>query len=83
MKYADGVRHPLPMLAYIALFGIGAVLQSQAMRDTELGATYILVLGLEATLAFVLGVALFDEVATMRKLAAVLLIVVGIAFLRA
>jgi quaternary ammonium compound-resistance protein SugE len=83
MKYADGVRHPLPVLGYIALFGIGAALQSQAMRGTELGATYILVLGLEATIAFVFGIVLFDEVATMRKLAAVVLIVVGIAFLRA
>jgi len=82
MKYADGARHAVPVVAYITVFGIGAVLQSQAMRGTGLGATYILVLGLEAALAFGLGVVLFDEAATWRKLAAVTLIVAGIALLR-
>lgn len=82
MKYADGVRHLLPIVGYVTLFAAGAVLQSLAMRGTELGATYILVLGLEAALAFGLGVMLFDEAATTRKVAAVLLIVVGIVLLR-
>lgn len=82
MKYADGVRHLLPVVGYVTLFGIGAMLQSLAMRGTELGATYILVLGLEAALAFGLGVVLFDELATMRKVAAVLLIAAGIVLLR-
>ena len=83
MKYADGVRHVGPVMGYVGLFGIGAVLQSQAMRGSELGTTYILVLGLEAALAFGLGVVLFDEAATWRKLLAVILIVAGIGLLRA
>jgi quaternary ammonium compound-resistance protein SugE len=82
MKYADGTRHAVPVAGYVALFGIGAMLQSKAMRGSELGATYVLVLGLEAALAFGLGVVLFDETATWRKLAAVTLIVAGIALLR-
>lgn len=83
MKYADGVHDRTFAAAYVTLFGVGAVLQAQAMRGAELGATYILVLGLEAVLAFTLGVMLFGESATPRKLAAVALVVVGIALLRA
>jgi multidrug transporter EmrE-like cation transporter len=82
MKHADGLRHPAPVLGFVVLFAAGAMLQSQAMRGAELGATYILVLGLEAALAFGLGIVLFDEAATLRKVAAVMLIVAGIALLR-
>jgi len=82
MKYADGVRHLLPVLGFVSLFGIGAALQSQALRGGELGATYLLVLGLEAALAFGFGVALFGEAVTPAKLSALALIVTGIALLR-
>lgn len=82
MKQADGLRHALPVAIFVALFGVGAALQSQAMRGTDLGATYILVLGLEAAFAYAIGVALFGEAITVQKTAAVVLIVVGIAFLR-
>lgn len=83
MKYADGVRVRAFVAAYVALFAFGAVLQAQAMRGAGLGVTYILVLGLEAVLAFTLGVILFEESATPRTLTAVTLVVVGIALLRA
>lgn len=82
MKYADGLRHAGAVVGFVALFAAGAALQSQAMRGAELGATYILVLGLEAGLAFGLGVALFHETVTPAKLSAVLLIVAGIVLLR-
>ena len=83
MKQADGVRHALPVAAYVTLFGVGAALQSQAMRGTDLGATYILVLGLEAAFAYALGVVLFGEAVTLPKTGAIVLIVAGIALLRA
>lgn len=82
MKHADGLRHAWPIVGFVTLFGVGAALQSQAMRGAELGATYILVLGLEALLAFGLGVSLFGEPVTVPKLSAVVLIVAGIALLR-
>lgn len=82
MKSADGVRHLFPVCGFVTLFALGAALQSQAMRGAELGATYILVLGLEAALAFGLGVAVFGEAITVSKLSALLLIVTGIALLR-
>lgn len=83
MKYADGVRRPLPVLGFVALFAAGAVAQSMALRNVELGTTYILVLGLEAALAFAFGAAFFGESITFTKALAVLLIVTGIALLRA
>jgi multidrug transporter EmrE-like cation transporter len=82
MKHAAGVRHAGPVAGYIILFALGAMLQSQAMKGKELGATYILVLGLEAALAFGVGVMFFDEAATWRKLIAVTLVVLGIALLK-
>lgn len=82
MKHADGLRHAWPVATFVVLFGVGAALQSQAMRGAELGATYVLVLGLEAGLAYGMGVALFGEVLTMQKTAAIALIVAGIALLR-
>ncbi len=82
MKRADGVQNAAAAAAFLLLFAIGAVIQSQAMRGTELGATYIVVLGLEAALALAFGTVLFAEPLTLAKAAAVALIVGGIALLR-
>ena len=82
MKYADGLRHAAAVAGFVALFAAGAMLQSLAMRGSELGVTYVLVLGLEAVLAFGLGVTIFHEEPTVTKLTAVALVVVGIALLR-
>lgn len=51
------------------------------MKGKELAPISILVLGLEAALAFGVGAMLFDEAATWRKLITVTLIVLGIALL--
>jgi multidrug transporter EmrE-like cation transporter len=83
MKYADGLRQALPALGFIGLFATGAVLQSYALRDTALGTTYILVLGLEAVLACGFGFVFFAETFTAIKIVAVLLVLGGIALLRA
>ena len=83
MKHADGLRHAGPVAGFVVLFGVGAAFQSQAMRGGELGTTYILVLGLEAILAFGLGVWLFGDTVTLPKVAAVVLVVAVIALLRA
>lgn len=82
MKHADGARHVAPTIGFIGLFAVGALLQSYAMRGADLGALYILVLGAEAALAFGFGVWLFGESVTPVKVAAVALVVAGIALLR-
>lgn len=82
MKHADGLRHLTLAGGFLVLFAIGAVLQSLAMRNSDLGTTYVIVLGLEAALALTFGVFLFAEPITITKFVAVLLIVSGISLLR-
>jgi multidrug transporter EmrE-like cation transporter len=82
MKRADGLHHATATALFLLLFAVGAVIQSQAMRGAELGATYIVILGLEAALAVAFGTSLFAEPVTLAKIAAIVLIVSGIALLR-
>ncbi|MEZ5291791.1 MAG: SMR family transporter [Vicinamibacterales bacterium] len=83
MKHADGFRQLLPALTFVALFGLGAVLQSLAMRGTGMAVTYVLVLGLEAALALGFGVWLLGETLSPVKMAGMGLTLAGIALLRA
>jgi quaternary ammonium compound-resistance protein SugE len=82
MKQADGLRHASATALFLLLFAVGAVIQSQAMRGAEMGATYVVVLGLEAALALAFGTFLFAEPITLPKIGAIVLIVSGIALLR-
>ncbi|EPX55701.1 hypothetical protein D187_008262 [Cystobacter fuscus DSM 2262] len=82
MKLSEGVSRPLPTLAFLGLFVLGAVLQALALRQADLGVVYVAVLGLEAALTLVFSVALFHEGLSPRRLLAVLLILCGVALLR-
>ena len=82
MKLSEGLSRFWPSLLVFLFFVIGAGLQSIAMRKSDLGVTYILVLGLEAALAFSVGVFFFKESSSMTRIGGVLLIVAGIACLR-
>ncbi|WNG28018.1 hypothetical protein F0U62_31440 [Cystobacter fuscus] len=82
MKLSEGVSRPLPTLAFLGLFVLGAVLQAFALRQADLGVVYVAVLGLEAALTLVFSVALFHESLSPRRLLAVLLILGGVALLR-
>jgi small multidrug resistance pump/quaternary ammonium compound-resistance protein SugE len=82
MKYSEGLTRPAPTVLLFILFCAGAAAQTLAMRHAEMGATYILVLGLESALAFTLGVLVFREPATPVRILAVLLVTAGIVLLR-
>ncbi|WP_233262218.1 multidrug efflux SMR transporter [Vitiosangium sp. GDMCC 1.1324] len=82
MKLSAGVSRPLPILAFLALFLVGALLQAFAMRRADLGVVYIAVLGLEAALALVFSIVLFHEGLSPARVLAVVLILVGVALLR-
>jgi len=82
MKYAEGLTRPLPSAAVFALFFGGAAVQTVLMRREELGVGYVVVLGMEALLAWGIGVALFKEPVSGLRIAAVLLVVSGIALLK-
>lgn len=82
MKYSAGLTRPGPSIWIFILFGLGAALQTLAMRRTEMSLTYLLVLGLESLLAFGLGVAVFSEPATPMRIVAVALVTAGVLMLR-
>jgi multidrug transporter EmrE-like cation transporter len=83
MKASEGVTRPWPTLAFVALFIAGALLQARGMKDTELSVGYVVVLGLEAVVAVLLGTLYLQEALTWPRGAAILLIAVGVAWLRA
>ena len=82
MKYSEGLTRLWPSISLFLLFCIGAALQALAMRSAQLGPTYVFVLGLEAVLAFLLGILLFNEPATGIRILAVALITTGILLLK-
>ncbi len=82
MKLSDGLTRPLPSFAIFGLFILGASLQTIGMRRADLGVAYIVVLGLEAVAALVLSVFVLGESCSLSRLAAVAVVVVGIAWLR-
>ncbi|MDB5097130.1 MAG: hypothetical protein JWM80_1551 [Cyanobacteria bacterium RYN_339] len=82
MKYADGLTRWPGTVGLYACFVLGATFQALALRRADLGVVYIVVLGLEAVLAFGFGVAFFHEAVTAARVVALTLIVAGIAILR-
>ena len=81
MKYAEGLTKPAPCPGYILPFAAGAALQTLGMKNAEMASSYIFVLGLESVLAFLFGVVMFREPATLERILAVALVSSGIVLL--
>lgn len=82
MRKAEGFSHALPAAMVFVCFCVGAALQTLAMRRSEVSVNYVLVLGLEAGLALLLGVLWLGEAPTALKLAGLALILAGVLSLR-
>lgn len=82
MKLSEGVTRLAPSIAFVGLFLSGAVIQAIAMRQTDMGPAYIVVLGLETILTFLLSALWLREAWSTEKAVAVLLIVAGVILLR-
>jgi multidrug transporter EmrE-like cation transporter len=82
MRRAEGFAHALPAAMVFVCFCMGAALQTLAMKRSEVSINYILVLGIEAALAVLLGVAWLGEALSPRKLAGLALILAGVMSLR-
>ena len=82
MKLSAGLTQPAPTLAVFGLFLLGAALQTLGMRHAALSSAYIVVLGLEAVAALVLGRWWLGEPLGGLKLAGVALVVAGVGVLR-
>ena len=78
MKLSQGLSQPLPTLAMLGLFALGAALLTLSIDVRgELGPAYLVVLGLEAVLAFAFGAMLFGEHANGARMLGLALLVVG------
>jgi multidrug transporter EmrE-like cation transporter len=82
MKLSDGLTKFWPTTIVFILFVGGAALQALAMKREDLAVTYLMVVGLEAILAFLFGVLVFSESYTPVRIAGVSLIALGIVSLR-
>lgn len=82
MKLSEGLTKFWPTTIVFALFVTGAALQTLAMKQEDLAVTYLVVVGLEAILAFLFGVLVFSESCSPERIAGVLLIALGIISLR-
>jgi multidrug transporter EmrE-like cation transporter len=83
MKASGGVTRINPTLGFVALFVLGALAQARGMRDADMSSSYVLVLGIEAIVAVLLGVSVLGESLTLSRLAAIACVVAGVAWLRA
>lgn len=78
MKHSQGLTQPLPSLAMLGLFGLGAALLTLSIElRGELGPAYLVVLGLEAVLALAFGAMLFGEHPNVTRLFGLALLIVG------
>lgn len=81
MKLSAGLTEFVPSLLVYLCFAVGASLQALAMRQSELGVTYLVVLGLESVLAFLFSTFLFHEASSTVKYLGVSLLVAGMILL--
>jgi multidrug transporter EmrE-like cation transporter len=82
MKHSAGLSVFTPSLLVYACFAIGASLQTLLMAKSQLGVSYILVLGLESVLAALFGAVFFKETYSVPAMLGIGLIVAGVAILR-
>jgi len=82
MKASRGLTRLLPTVALVIVFSAGALIQARAMRHQQLGSSYVVVLGLEALLAVVMGYLFFAEQMTIKMISGVVLVVLGMILLR-
>jgi multidrug transporter EmrE-like cation transporter len=81
MKWSAGLTRVWPSVCVFVLFCTGAGLQAIALRRTELGVGYILVLGGEVVLTLAFSVFVLGEGCSAARISAVALIVIGMVWL--
>jgi len=82
LKYTQGFTRLWPSVATLAAMVVSVVLLAMAMRTLPVGTAYAVWTGIGAAGTVLLGIALFDEPATLARLACIGLIVAGIAGLK-
>lgn len=78
LEYSEGLSKPLPAVGTVVALAISMVLLAQAVKDLPVGTAYAVWTGIGAVGTASLGIALFDEPATLARIAFICVIVVGI-----
>ncbi len=82
MKLSASFSEPIYSVLVYVFFAGGATLQTLAIGKTDLGTTYIAILGLEAVATLFFSIWLFREQQSLAKLVGLMLIIVGVILLR-
>ncbi len=83
IRPTEGFTRLGPTVLCLVLGGTAVYLLSQAMQTVPVGTAYVVFTGIGAVGAVTLGVALYDDPLSLGRLAALALIVGGIALARA
>lgn len=78
LEYSDGLSKPVPTLGTVAAFVISLVLLAQAVKNLPIGTAYAVWTGIGAVGTASVGILLFDEPASLSRIAFIGVIVVGI-----
>ena len=78
LEYSDGLSKPLPALGTVLALVISMVLLAQAVKDIPVGTAYAVWTGIGAVGTASLGIVLFDEPASLARIAFIGVIVFGI-----
>ncbi|MDQ2644006.1 MAG: multidrug efflux SMR transporter [Myxococcota bacterium] len=82
MKQSNGFTKPVPTLITLATLTASFILLSLSLKSIPLGTAYPIWTGIGALGAFAVGVVVFDEPATARRLIAVGLLLLGVVLLK-
>lgn len=83
LEYSDGLSKPVPTIGTAIALIISMVLLAQAVKDLPIGTAYAVWTGIGAVGTASLGIILFDEPASLVRMAFIGVIVVGIVGLHA
>lgn len=82
LQYSEGFTKPVPSAVTAVALVISMILLAQAVKELPVGTAYAVWTGIGAVGTAILGVALFDEPATLARAGFIGLIIVGIVGLR-
>ena len=82
MKLSDGFAKPVPSAVTLVAMAASFGLLSYAMRTLPLGTAYTIWTGIGTVGAFVLGIAVLGEPASLVRIAAAALIVSGLVLMK-
>lgn len=82
LKYTEGFTRLWPSVGVLVVAWASFWLLAQALKTIPVGTGYAIWVGIGAVGAAVLGMVLFDEPATLARIACILLIVAGIVGLK-